>query len=294
MLHFLLLGLAMAAYSAWDTGRGGAGGRHEVVVDARTVAYLGEQFALTWRRPPDAQELKRLVDEHVKEEIASREALAMGLDRDDTVIRRRLRQKLEFLLVEEAAAAAPTDDALRAWMARHPDRFRREPRVAFRQVYLRPGARGAALPEDARRLLARLRQAGPEAAIDTLGDATMLPGEQPAVALEQVAKAFGEAFAESLATLPVGEWSGPVESSFGLHLVLVRERVPGAPAELDAVRPLVLREVLAERQKAALQEVYDRLLTKYSVIVQAPPAASATARGGPAGASAPAGPGSAP
>jgi len=281
LVHFLLLGALLFGWSAWQGG--GTAGSNRIVVTPGVVDYLAAGFHRTWKRAPSDIELKGLIDEHVKEEIAAREAMAMGLDRDDIVIKRRLRQKLEFLLVDEAATTPPTDAELQAWLDKHPDSFRVEPTLAFRQVLLRPESRGASMTADATKLLARLRAAGPEVATQDLGDASMLPAETPLQPLREVANSFGQDFADALMKIAPGQWSGPVESSFGLHLVLVRERTDGAAAELATVRPLVEREVLAERRKAEMQALYERLLAKYSVSIDMPklPSAAGDARGAP-------------
>ena len=282
LLHFLLLGALLFGWSAWQGGD--AAGSNRIVVTPGVVDHLAAGFSRTWQRPPSDIELKGLVDEHVKEEIAAREAMAMGMDRDDIVIKRRLRQKLEFLLVDDAGAAPPTDAELKAWLNRHPESFRVEPTLAFRQVLLRPERRGASMTADATKLLARLHASGPDVATRDLGDASMLPAETPLQPLRDVANSFGQDFADALMKLVPGQWSGPVESSFGLHLVLVRQRTEGAAADLATVRPLVEREVLAERRKAEMQALYDRLLAKYSVSIERPklpPSVAAEARGAP-------------
>jgi parvulin-like peptidyl-prolyl isomerase len=281
LVHFLLLGALLFLWSAWQGG--GAAGSNRIVITPGVVEYLAAGFHRTWGRVPNELELKGLIDEHVKEEIAAREALAMGLERDDVVIKRRLRQKLEFLLVDDAAAEPPTDAELQAWLDRHPDAFRIEAQLAIRQVLLRPEQRGASVSADASKLLARLRATGAEAGTGGLGDASMLPAETPLEPLREVARTFGQDFADALMKLPPGQWSGPVESSFGLHLVFVRERTDGVPAELATVRPLVEREVLAERRKVQLQALYERLLAKYAVRIESPKAlpAAADARGAP-------------
>ena len=276
LVHFLLLGGLLFLFFTWQGGTGGPGS-NKIVITRGLVDHLATGFTRTWRRPPNEAELKGLVDDYVKEEIAAREAVGMGLDRDDTVIRRRLRQKLEFLLVDETGAAPPTDAELQAWVDRHPETFRVEPQIAFRQVYVRPDRRGASARADAEKLLAKLRAAGPDAVTDRVGDASMLPREQPLEPLREVARSFGQDFAEDLAKLEPGKWTGPVESSFGLHLVLVRERVDGAMPALSEIRPLVEREVLAERRKAELQALYERLLAKYTVEIARPKAAPAPA-----------------
>jgi hypothetical protein len=282
LVHFLVLGALMFLWSAWQGGGGGAGS-NRIVITPGVVDYLAAGFNRTWRRAPNEAELKGMIDEHVKEEIAAREALAMGLDRDDIVIKRRLRQKLEFLLVDDAAAAPPTDADLKAWLDKHPETFRVEPQLAFRQVLLRPERRGASLEADASKLLARLRAAGAEVNTQDLGDASMLPAETPLEPAREVARGFGQDFADALMKLAPGQWSGPVESSFGLHLVFVRESTKGAAADLATVRPLVEREVVAERRKAEMQALYERLLAKYAVSIEMPksPPAAAGTRGAP-------------
>ena len=283
LLHFLLLGALLFGLSAWQ-GRGGAGaGSERIVITPGVVEHLASGFSRTWQRPPSDIELKGLIDEHVRQEIAAREARALGLDRDDIVIQRRLRQKLEFVLVDDAAAAPPTDAELAGWLERHPEAFRTEAQLSFRQVLLRTDRRGASAQADATRLLARLRSAGPAVDTAALGDASMLPAELPMQPLRDVATAFGPDFADALLKIAPGQWSGPVASGFGLHLVLVRQRSDGAAADLATVRPRVEREVLAERRQAALQALYDRLLARYAVRIESPKPSPAVgdARGAP-------------
>ncbi|MGA8032750.1 MAG: peptidylprolyl isomerase [Casimicrobiaceae bacterium] len=274
LVHFLLLGVLLFAWFQWQGGSGGAGS-NRIVITRGLAEHLASSFVSTWGRPPTEIELKGLIDDHVMEEIATREGLGMGLDRDDTIIRRRLRQKLEFLLVEEAGSAPPTDKELQAWLDKHPDTFRVDPRVAFRQVYLSPNHRGTSLQADAEKVLAKLRVAGPEAAIDRVGDSTMLPAEQPLEPLREISRTYGEDFAQDLLKIEPGQWIGPVASPFGLHLVLVRERVPGVAPPLAGIRPFVEREVLAERRKADLRSLYDRLLAKYTVEIETQKTAAA-------------------
>jgi hypothetical protein len=271
LLRFLLLGALLFAFFAWQ---GGGAGNRRIVITGGLIDHLAAGFARTWQRPPTEIELKGLIDDYVKEEIAAREAVAMGLDRDDTVIRRRLRQKLEFLLVDEAAAAHASDAELAAWMAKHADALTVEPELALRQVYVNPDRHGSAARADAERPPAQLRAAGPDAATDRLGDPSMLPPELPKGPLREVSRAFGPDFAEQLTKQEPGVWAGPLESPYGLHLVLVRERTAGGMPALAAVRPLVEREVQAERRAAARQALYDRFLAEYAVTVEKPVAAS--------------------
>jgi parvulin-like peptidyl-prolyl isomerase len=275
LVQFLLLGGLLFLYFEW---RGGSGpGSSRIVITPGQVDHLVSGFTRTWQRPPTEAELKGLVDDYVKEEIATREAVGMGLDRDDTIIRRRLRQKLEFLVEDEASSSPPTDAELEVWLAQHPESFRAEPQVSFRQVYLSAERHGPNPTAAADKLLARLRAAGPDVATDSLGDPTMLPSEQPLAPLREAARSFGEDFAQELMKVEPGQWTGPVESPYGLHMVLVRERTPAARPELAAVRPQVERELLADRRKAQLDGLYERLLQKYTVTIEKPKATPAQA-----------------
>ncbi len=140
-----------------------------------------------------------------------------------------------------------------------------------------PERRGAAARPHAEALVARLSAAGPDAATGRLGDPSMLPAEQELAPLGEAARAFGQEFATTLVSLEPLRWTGPIESPYGLHVVLVREREPAARPALAEVRPLVERELLAERKKAELQQLYERLLQKYAVTIESRPEAAAEA-----------------
>lgn len=277
LLHFIVLGLLLFLFFEW---RGGGPGSSRIVVTPGQIAHLASGFARTSQRPPSEEELKGLIDDYVKEEIATREAVASGLDRDDAIIRRRLRQKLEFLVEDAVDPSPPAEADLQRWLDAHPDAFRAEPQIALRQVFLSRERRAAGAPQDAERLLARLRAAGPEADTSRLGDPTTLPAELRLGAVREVSLTFGDAFARAIEPLAPGQWSGPVESTYGLHLVLVRERVPASRPDLAAIRPQVERELITERRGRALDALYQRLLTKYSVTIERPALPQAAPAGG--------------
>lgn len=285
LLHFLAIGAAMFLYSHFAGSDSAGPGSTRILITPGQIAHLEAGFTRTWSRPPTADELKAVLDEWVREEIAVREAMSAGLDRDDTVIRRRLRQKLEFLAEDEAEAKAPTDDELKAWLDAHAEQFRTEPRVAFRQVFVSRDRRGSSADADAVSILTRLKATGAAAPTAEIGDPTMLPGEFALASLRDVDSVFGTGFAKQIESLEVGVWSGPFRSGYGLHLVLVRERVEGGMPELAALRPLALREVLAERRKRQIAAMYDGLLRKYTVVIDRVP----SAKGAPAATSRPPG-----
>lgn len=269
LVHFLLLGAILFAAFHWTGGSNR--GTNRIVITPGQVDSIVAGFARTWQRPPTEEELKAELDQYVRDEIATREALAMGLEKDDTIIRRRLRQKFEFLAGDAAELVPPTDGELQTWLDGHADDYRIEPRVAFRQVMLSRELRGASLDADARALAAKLTAAGSDAKIDELGDSVMLPTDMPLTTRADVARQFGDDFASALLKLEPGRWSGPIESGYGAHVVLVLERVDGGVPSLADVRPQVERDFSLDRQKRQLDEVYAKLLERYTVVIEKRP-----------------------
>jgi hypothetical protein len=264
ILHFLLIGLALFVYYGHVTP--GDRDTRRIVVSVAQVDDLARQYQATWMRPPTSQELSGLVEAYVHDEILYREGRALGLDRDDPIIKRRVRQKLEVMSEEIVAATSPSDADLSAYMSAHPAAFRRPAIVSYEQILLAADGSDAAMD----RRLAAARSAlarGVDPA--TLGQATLLPRREDKVALDLVARTFGEQFAAQLGTLAIGQWVGPVVSGFGVHLVRINQRTPAALPQLEAVRAGVAREWEADRRKRALADDYGRLREKYVVVVEA-------------------------
>jgi parvulin-like peptidyl-prolyl isomerase len=270
LVHFLLLaGLIFAAYGI-VAGKVETG--EAIVVTPAKVEQMASIFARTWQRPPTTDELKGLIDDYVKEEIYVREAMRLGIDQDDTVIRRRLRMKMEFLNDAEAEATLAADADLAAYLAAHPDKFQEAPRVAFEQVYLDAQKRGAAAQADADAILVSLKKDAAFAA--GAGDPTLLPPSMPLTDRQGIAQLFGDEFAAAVVALPVGDWQGPVPSGFGLHLVKMTGQEAGRLPALAEIRPQVEREWLNDRREAMAQQKLDELLKRYKVTVEpfTPPA----------------------
>jgi hypothetical protein len=270
LVHFLLLGAAIFLVAGL-LGDPSGGRADRIRLGLEDVELLRQGFERTWQRPPSAAELAGLVEERVREEIYYREALALGLDRDDTIVRRRLRQKLEFL-AEDLASAAPTEAELEAWFGANPERFRIEPRIRFEQVFLSRDRRGERLRADAERLLAGLRAAGARPDPAALGDPLPLPSDAGELSASEVAKLYGTEFARRVFELEPARWQGPVDSAYGVHLVLVRELVPGRNPALAELREAVTREWVAERRSRAREEFYRELRARYDVRIDVPPA----------------------
>jgi len=269
LVHFIVLGaLIFAGYGLLNRGGESAPGR--IVVTQGQLASMRVGFTRTWQRPPNSEELEGLIRDRVREEVYYREALALGLDKDDIIIRRRLRQKMEFVTDDVVARAQPTDDELSAYLQAHPDLFRVEQQFTFRQVYLNPEKHGENLARDAAQLLSQLNQASSTADISALGDSLMLDHKFDALPAGEVAKLFGEKFATTLGGLSPGQWQGPVESGYGVHLVFVSERSEGRVPALGEIREAVQREWTNAMRLVANEKFYGELLKRYTVTIERP------------------------
>lgn len=267
LFHFALLGAALFGLYA-GLGRAPAGDDGRIIVTQGRVRSLAETFRRQWSRPPSEEELTDLVRDFVREEVLMREAVALGLDRDDTIIRRRLAQKMEFLSEDLVAMVAPREDDLRAFLVAHPERFRTETRFTFSQIHLDPQKRGAALAGDAAALLREARSGGDARLV---GDSRLLDAEQRDVARNDVEASFGSSFAARLAEIPLGFWEGPIPSSYGVHLVRVERRQLGHIPPLADVREAVAREWTAARRVALKTAQLQGLLARYRVTIEASP-----------------------
>jgi hypothetical protein len=273
LLHFLVLGAALFGLFAL-VGNKEAEQPATIVVSAARIDNLANGFVRTWQRPPSAEELRGLIDDHIRDEVFYRQGKALGLDRDDIVIRRRLRQKLEFV-AEDMGVAEPSDGELVAYLTSNAERFRSEDRLTFSQVYL-SAARRDALERDAESVAAKLANENGETDAAALGDHFLLGEEFRAMPRSDVTRTFGERFAEQLFSLEQGRWQGPVASSYGLHFIRVSERTQGGPLPLDAVRPAVRREWMNARRLEAEATLYRTLRERYEIVVEAPSGEPAT------------------
>ena len=287
LLYFLLLGVAMfGAYRfISDAGFNGAEQRVEIVITEGQVDALILGFERVWQRLPSQSELDGLIAGHVREEVMYREALAMGLDRDDAIIRRRLQQKLEFITEDITNLVEPTEAELQDFLTSNQDLFREQSRFSFEQVYFNVSERGASAKADAELQLAELREhdteaPGEDSTIDAaeLGDRLLLSQSRFINADErEILRAMGSQFLEGLQSSQVGSWQGPIESGFGLHLVKISEKIDGMVPALAEIRDLVSREWMSVKRVETNEAFYAVLLERYIVTLAEPIASEQSA-----------------
>ena len=267
-VHFLALGIALFALSALWGDREGDGSDLQIEMTATEIQWLARNWEARWQRPPTETELRGLVDDYVRQEVLYREALKMGLDQDDEIIRRRMVQKIEFLTEDLASQAQPTEAELQTFLQQNLDKYRLPERRSFVHIYFNIDRRGEAAVEAAEETLTQL-QGAPEAAVDyaQLGDRFMLAYNYSALSEAEVARQFGGSFATSLFEVEPGEWQGPVWSGYGLHLVRVTDVWEGSVPELDQVRDEVLRDFAAELRDQARDAMFSSLSAQYEISI---------------------------
>jgi hypothetical protein len=264
LLHFMLLGLGL--FVLYQLAAPAAEADRKIVVSEATVAMLGQRYASVWMRPPTPEELRALVDAHIREEILYREGVALGLDRNDAVIQRRVLQKLDVLSEETSSLSVPTDAVLEAYLQANAERYAIAPMLSFEQVLFDPVRHGAKLDADFNAALTQLN-AGVNPA--TLGDSSLLPAQMDAMPLDRVARDYGQSFANAIQALPVGSWQGPVQSGFGVHIVRIDSKAEGRAASLDDIRAAVERDWENDRRIKTRDAYYQDLLKNYEVEIAA-------------------------
>jgi len=263
MLHFLMIGFALFAAYQWMAPVDFDGRR--IVVTQGVVDDLVTQHVAAKGRTPSSTELNHLIESYVRDEILYREGVKLGLDRDDLVVKRRVRQKIELIAEEEGSTTAPTDADLSSYLSTHQTRFVQPAVLTFEQVFLGPSASGPDVVRAASVTHQALRNGSDPA---TLGTPTLLPSRMTHTAADLIARDFGNAFAGALETVPVGEWAGPINSAFGAHYVRVLERAPAVAPQLATVRDQVVREWENERRQRARNDAYAKMRGGYEVSIE--------------------------
>lgn len=265
LVHFLLTGLALFLFFAWRNDAVDPESR-TITITEQQVERLAANWAQTWQRPPTQTEIDGLIRDFVKEEIYYREGLRLGLEQDDTIIRRRIRSKMEFLAISELESEVPADSTLQALLDKNPQAYAPDARYSFDQIYLEAQDETAA----------RTRATQMLAALNTgrdwqmLGDAISLPHSPDNVDRARIASDFGDEFAAALAGLKVGAWSGPVSSGFGLHLVRIRAVKASSKPKLADVRQKLENDWRAATVKDREAKAYQTLLDSYSIKIAKP------------------------
>ena len=268
LLQFMALGLLLFLGHRLVRGGDVAGTAGRIELTADDVRQIGYAWVAQGRPAPSGEEMESLIDARVREEILYREALALGLDKDDAIVRRRLAQKMEFLFEDVAALRDPEPGELRSWFDRHAEQFTLPARASFRHLYFSPDRRGERSRDDAAgalRQLAGQPMDGP--AVRALGDPFMFQDYYGDRTPEDVSKTFGPGFAETLFRLAPGAWAGPIESGYGWHLVWVESTTPPRPPAFEEVEADVKTAWLEEQRAMVRDAAFAAMRARYQVVL---------------------------
>jgi peptidyl-prolyl cis-trans isomerase C len=270
LLHFLLIGATLFVIYHWlnptatnsDTSR-----RIELTSD--DIRQLEISWTTQWQRPPTPEEMRNLVEDKVRQEILYREGLALGLDRGDTIVKRRLAQKMEFLAEDVSALRDPSLDELKKWYAKNRSQFSLPSRITFRHLYFSPDKRGAHARDAAESALAKLPdKSATMIDLTTLADPFMFQDHYGDRTFHQVSNVFGAKFAEELFKLRPGEWHGPIESGLGWHLVWVDSITPGRTPEFEEVDISEIKSQWLSAQRAETKrELFAAMRARYEIVL---------------------------
>lgn len=262
LVHFMIAGVLVFALLS---GRAPDAGERRIVVNAEVVSRLLNRFTESFHRQPTPQEMDGLISDYVHEQVYYREALRLGLDKDDEIVVRRMRNKMIAIATNDAEAATPTDADLQKLLDKDPGRYAREPKVTFAQLYL--GADSPAARTAARDALAVLRQGGDAT---RFAQAAPLNPRYEAADADSIGAGFGDAFALALRKLPRGEWTGPVTSGLGLHLVRVDAVIAAKPPTVAEARQQLANDWHEANVRKAEEEAYRKIVEGYDVVIEQP------------------------
>lgn len=274
LVHFLLLGAILFGVFALVNDEAGSVDTKRIEVTTGDIERLQEGWSKRWNRPPTQEELSGLIDSHIREEVLYREGLALGLDQNDTIIRRRMMQKMEFLFNDLAELNPPDDSALNQYLLENQEKYKIPARVSFTHIYFSVDKRGAKAVEDAKKVRPGLKALrAPEK-----GDSFMMAYDFDRETPFEVERLFGKYFSDQLFTLEANVWQGPIESGYGLHLVRISEKIDSQIPELAFVVDKVRTDWMYEQRKKMNEEIYEKFKERYEIVVEAFPESSRLAQ----------------
>lgn len=269
LLHFLLIGGAL--FAAYDLQNEDLVENNRIVISEAEIDRLITVWEKKTQRLPTQSELQGLIEQQIREEVMVREAIAMGLDQNDSVVRRRLAQKVEFISADLATLTEPDETELTDYLATHSDKFELPARIDFVQIYVDLNKHEDNAQDYANSLLNKLRQADSDLDITTIGDSLMLNQQYEQLTEHGTSRLFGKDFATNLFTLPVGSWHEPVFSGYGMHLVRIDNKTEARLPELETVRNKVRDEWLAQQRRIMDEAFYKALRQRYEIVIKNSP-----------------------
>lgn len=264
-MHFFLLGLILfIVYAQVAPAKENS---QRIVISHALQVELIRQFETIWQRPPSQQEQIGLIDNYLQDEILYREGLALGLDKNDIIIKRRLRQKLEVIIEEQDSSNISSDQQLMTFMQDNAALFLQPAQISFEQIIFNPDDFKAQLSEVLGAAKIALKQG---AEPGELGSKTTLTKKFELQSTDYIKRDFGEEFLQATQNQNIGEWQGPVKSPYGIHLLRVNQRIDSYLPALQQVRQQVVREWESQRRQQSSIDNFARMKQNYEVIIEPP------------------------
>ncbi len=269
LIYFLTIGALIYLLYGLFSKPGDAGPDNTITITAGEIDWMETSWKKRWGRPPTPEERQGLIKAYVKESVMYREALALGLDKNDTIIRRRLGQKLEFLTQDLAQPAAPAEEDLKAYFITHTERYQTPDLITFTHIFIDPDKRGDQTLRDADEIKVKLKALGqPTEDSGEFGDRFMLQGYYPERSEAEISRLFGREFARAVFGLARNQWHGPILSGYGVHLVYVRHRREAPPVTFAAVQDRVRQDWENDKRQELNDKFIANLLARYDVIIE--------------------------
>ncbi len=259
-LHFIVLGIALFVAFSWLNPS--IDNANRIVIEENTIRALSLQFQAKWKREPSPQELEGLVDNYITTEVYAKEAMALGLDQNDPLIKKRLRQKMEYMSENAMSLFKPSDDVLKQYFENNKSTYMREPVFSFTQIYINPDKHKDNISNHVLEVREKLLKK-----LSVSSDTSLLPRDYSQLSAYQIDRELGMGFSEQLISLELGQWSEPIPSGVGLHFIKLIERDVGKLPDFEVVRDEVIRDYSFQKRKATLEEQKALLLSKYDIEV---------------------------
>jgi len=272
LFHFLILALLIYVIYGFFGDKQSTDSERTIVVTPSTINWLEKSWEKRWIRLPTEKELDGLIDQYVREKILSQEALNMGLDKDDVIIRRRLAQKFEFLTKDLIQAPEPSEKELNNYFNDNKSKYKKPDLTTFTHIFFDPDKREEKTLKDAEQSKIKLNKLEqPTEGIDQFGDTFMLQSYYPERTEQEILKLFGPEFAKAVSEeIPTGEWYGPVLSGYGTHLVYVDGRIQTPEPQFDALKELVIEDWKEKKRQEINDNFYKNLIARYNIIIEKP------------------------
>ena len=272
LIQFFFIGLCIyGAYVFYGVPDEGSE-NNTIIVNSERIGAFIRGWESRWKRPPTKQELNGLINQFVREDILYREAVAMGLDKDDPVTRRRLAKKLEFLSKDIASLKEPMEGELERYFEDNKEEYKTPDLITFTHVFIDPNKRGDATLNDAARLLDQLQSAGPpDESTFNMGDRFMLQNYYSENTELDIRKQFGSSFASAVMQLEPEKWHGPLISGYGTHLVYIDVLTIAPTPVFEEVEEDVMQNWLADQQEQFNEAFFDSLKSRYEIVIENAP-----------------------